>query len=363
MLIRDGLVQCVGPTRRIENLKAARDALEIPVFGKIVMPGLIDASLHLSLRRSHNLQRLKRVADFHDDSLNLFRSCLQHGTLTADVNASADARDFHSDIAVLRKLVRIGGNPVRMVRTWRVTPSKDLAEPPGREDPRITFNTLVRRHFIDSISLAPETADDFDPDLVVAAQLAGLPVKLSWRGGPLSHFTDLIERLNPQTVAYLEPPGLAEAAAIAQTRAIAVIGAGKQVFEGPKLNAGRDLIDAGAAVALSSGYNSTVAASSSMQMSIALAVARLGFTPEEAFSAATVNAAHAAGCGDLTGSLEAGKHADLLVLNLSDFRELPLQYGINHVAMVFRAGNIVLNRTKWRAPVEPTLGRVRPQLR
>ena len=87
----------------------------------------------------------------------------------------------------------------------------------------------------------------------------------------------------------------------------------------------------------------------------------MGLSSEEAFTAATINAAYAVGCGHLTGSLEAGKHADAIVLNISDYRELPLQFGINHAAMIFRQGNIVLNRTRWRAPVEQPINRVRPQ--
>lgn len=363
MLIRDGVVLCVGSTRRIENLKAAKTALEIPVFGKVVMPGLVDAAVHLSLRCSQNLQRLKRVADFHDDSLTLLRSCLQHGTVTADVKASADGRDFHSDIAVLRKLVRIGSNPVRVTRTWRIGHADQFPEPLNPEELRITFDTLLRRKFIDAVLLTPSSDTDFDRDLLMAAHDAGIAVKLAWTGSDLAVFHRLLEQLAPQTVAFSHPPRPAEITAVAQTRAITALAAGKQVFEGYKGTSGRDLIDAGTAVALSSGYDSAVVASSSMQMAIALAVARLGFTPEEAFTAATINAAYAAGCGDSTGSLEAGKQADALVLNISDYRELPLQFGINHVAMVFRGGNIVLNRTKWRAPAEPQAVRVRTQLR
>ncbi len=362
MLIRDGLILSVGPTRRIENLKVARTALEIPVYGKVVMPGLVDASLHLSLRRSQTVHRLKRVADFHDDCLTLLRSCLQHGTVTAELQASADARDFHSDIKVLRKLVKIGSNPVRMTRTWRIGRNEDIPIDPGNlEDRRITFDTLLRRNFIDAVSIAPAFAGDFDIDLLVAARMAGLLVKMNWRGGALEVFRTLLDELAPQSVSFTGPPTRNEAAVLASTAAIAVLAAGKQVFEGPKGTSGRDLVDSGAAIALSSGYDSTVVTSSSMQMAIALAVARLGLSPEEALTAATINAAYAVGCGELTGSLETGKHADALVLNISDYRELPLQFGINHVAMIFRQGNIVLNRTRWRAPVEPTANRVRSE--
>jgi imidazolonepropionase len=84
-------------------------------------------------------------------------------------------------------------------------------------------------------------------------------------------------------------------------------------------------------------------------MSVALAVARLGLTTEEAFTAATINAAHAAGCARVTGSLEFGKQADVLILNVSDYREVPRQFGINHVEMAIRQGSIVLNRSRWKA--------------
>ncbi len=85
-----------------------------------------------------------------------------------------------------------------------------------------------------------------------------------------------------------------------------------------------------------------------MQMVLSLAVLRLHMTPEEAISAATINAAHAAGCGEITGSLEVGKQADLLILNLSDYRELHRQFGINHVDMAIRGGAVAFNRTRWK---------------
>ena len=42
LLIRDGVIQEVGPSRRVENLAAARGATEIDASGKVVMPGLVD---------------------------------------------------------------------------------------------------------------------------------------------------------------------------------------------------------------------------------------------------------------------------------------------------------------------------------
>ena len=355
VLIQDGLIASVGPTRRIDNLKAARGALEIPMEGRIITPGFIDASLHLSLRRSETSLQLKRIADFHDDSLTLMRSCLQHGTITADVKGSADDHSFHSDIAVFRKLAKIGSTPVRIMRTWRLG-SRVGRTAPG--DLLATLETLLRRDFISGISVAPRDPDDFDTDAVVAAQAAGLPVKMLWSGHSKDVFAELLQRLNPHSVCAHHFDSLAPEA-LGNVATMAVLAAGKQLFEGPIGTAGRDLVDAGAAIALSSGYQSTASGSFSMQMSLALAVARLGLTPEEAWSAATINAAYAAGCGDITGSLEVGKQADLLVLNVTDYQDIPRQFGMNHVAMVFRDGVMVLNRTRWRSPTEQPVGRVR----
>ena len=47
VLIVDGLIREVGPTRRVENLAAARGAVEINATGRVVMPGFVDSHTHL----------------------------------------------------------------------------------------------------------------------------------------------------------------------------------------------------------------------------------------------------------------------------------------------------------------------------
>jgi imidazolonepropionase len=83
-----------------------------------------------------------------------------------------------------------------------------------------------------------------------------------------------------------------------------------------------------------------------MQMALSLAIVRAQLTPEEAISAATVNAAWAAGRGDVSGTLEQGKRADILVMTVPDYRDISRQFGINHVGTVLRQGNIAFNRTR-----------------
>ncbi|HEY3836270.1 MAG TPA: hypothetical protein VGL72_06845, partial [Bryobacteraceae bacterium] len=47
LLIRNGVIQDVGPSRRVENLAGARKAREIDATGKLVMPAFVDADMAL----------------------------------------------------------------------------------------------------------------------------------------------------------------------------------------------------------------------------------------------------------------------------------------------------------------------------
>lgn len=210
---------------------------------------------------------------------------------------------------------------------------------------------LERRKLIHSIEFEGGWECAAGLSLMSALDKFSLGIKLSWTDGPTEQLSRRLEQFHPLTVYCGAPVFLTaeQIAMLAGSSAITVLGAGKEVFQGPACTVGRELVDAGAALALSSGYDSEFGASHSMQMSISLAVARLGFSVEEAFSAATVNAAYAVGRGAVAGSIEVGKHADILLLDVSDYREVPAQFGLNHVDMAIRGGNIVLNRTRWKA--------------
>ncbi len=352
VLIRDGVIAEVGSARRIENLKEARTAIEIPADGRIIVPGFVDASLHLNLGCSETgdnsrFRKRKSVVDFCDTSLGLLRSCLQHGTLTADIKAWGGEFQRALDVPLLRKLSEIGDNPICAVRTWHV------GNTAGPECDALLSSLVIlnRKRLIRSVEFNGESGHSTDLQLHSALVNSGIGIKLCWRGGLAEELLRCLQQFRPTAVYCPAPIYLTakETAVLAASTAIAVLGVGKEVFEGPTSSIGRELVDSGAAIALSSGYDSGSAASFSMQMSIALAVVRLGLTIEEAFSAATINSAYAAGRGDVTGSIEVGKRADVLLLNASDYRDIAGQFGVNHVDMAIRDGNVVLNRTRWKA--------------
>lgn len=352
VLIRDGIIAAVGSTRRIENLKEARAALEIPVNGKVVMPGFIDPSVNLSLNQGSGCARQSnkrhRLTEFYDQSLGLMRSCLQHGTLTAGVKAIADAGDFRSGIAVLRQLAKIGSNPVDMVRTWRID-SAPSPESFSLSDFREALAALAKRKLAHSVEVGIGFEPEASEPLLAAAKEAHLEIGLLWREGSPEVLASLLSRFKPRTVCCPARLTAAECLALANSPSIAVFAPAREVFDEPGASCARQLGDSGGAIAISTEYDARYAASSSMQMVLSLAVMRLGLTPEEAITAATINAAYAAGCGDVTGSLESEKRADVLVLNAPDYREVSRRFGINHVDVAIRGGSVVFNRTRWKA--------------
>ncbi|MBI3737971.1 MAG: imidazolonepropionase, partial [Chloroflexi bacterium] len=102
----------------------------------------------------------------------------------------------------------------------------------------------------------------------------------------------------------------------------------------------RKIIEADALFALATDCNPGTTWNESMQFVIALACRTMGLTPAQAIAAATINSAHAVRRSDVIGSLEEGKQADLLILNVPDYRHLGYRYGTNLVRQVVKRGRV-----------------------
>jgi len=101
------------------------------------------------------------------------------------------------------------------------------------------------------------------------------------------------------------------------------------------------ILAAGGLLALASDLNPGTTWCESMQMVVALACRYMRLTPAQAIAAATINAARAVSLDGEVGSLEAGKQADLLVLDVPDYRHLGYRYGTNLVQTVIKGGEVV----------------------
>jgi imidazolonepropionase len=105
----------------------------------------------------------------------------------------------------------------------------------------------------------------------------------------------------------------------------------------------RAIVDAGGALALATDCNPGTCWCESMQLVIALACRYLHLTQAEAIAAATINAAHALGLGGEVGSLEPGKRADVIMLDVPSYAHLGYRFGTNLVHTVIAGGQVVLS--------------------
>ncbi|RJP53567.1 MAG: imidazolonepropionase [Anaerolineaceae bacterium] len=107
-----------------------------------------------------------------------------------------------------------------------------------------------------------------------------------------------------------------------------------------KYTPAKKLLEADAMLAIATDCNPGTSWNESMQFAIALACRYMGLTPAQAIAASTINAAHAIRKSGEIGSLEAGKQADMLILSVSNYRQIGYRYGTNLVKQVIKRGQV-----------------------
>ncbi|GAO45665.1 imidazolonepropionase [Flavihumibacter petaseus] len=104
----------------------------------------------------------------------------------------------------------------------------------------------------------------------------------------------------------------------------------------------RQLIDAGAAIALASDFNPGSSPSSNMNLVVAMACIQMKMLPEEAINAATLNGAAAMELASDHGSIKPGKIASIIMTRpVPSLAYLPYAFGSNHIEKVMVAGEFV----------------------
>jgi len=100
----------------------------------------------------------------------------------------------------------------------------------------------------------------------------------------------------------------------------------------------------GLTIALGSDYNPGTCMIYQMPIIIALGCLLYNMSLTEAIRGATINSAKALGLENKIGSIEPGKDADLIILDIPDYKHIPYQFGKNLVKMVIKKGKIVSPR-------------------
>ncbi|MFZ0963972.1 MAG: imidazolonepropionase [Terriglobia bacterium] len=151
--------------------------------------------------------------------------------------------------------------------------------------------------------------------------------------------------LDAASADHLDKLSAADIRALARSGVVATLLPGANFHLGLKqYPPARKLIAAGAAVALATDFNPGTSPTLNMQFILSLACTQMRMTPAEAIAASTLNGACALARAGRVGSLEAGKQADLIVLDVEDYREIPYYFAVNHCVTTVKRGRIVYSR-------------------
>jgi imidazolonepropionase len=355
ILLKNGLIDEVGPTRRVENLVKARGATVIDATGKVVMPGFVDAHTHLMFPQPHSgaadpdavididraaralvsitAQRLAARGRVWLDAM------ARHGTTTLEAKTGCGPNDS-AELKVLRVLSVLNKGPLDIVPTYLFRAG--TAEHAERVCADFLFN-IRRRRLVRFADLQWDTDLARRPLLLRyldAARSLGLGCKIHADQHSCGGAVSLAAEYGAASIDHLEYATLEQARVLAGAGLVATLLPCASFRHGHNAPA-RLLMDSGAAVALGTNFNPWHTPSLNMQTAISLACLQLGMTPAEAMTAATINAAHALKAAARVGSLEVGKLADVLILKTADYRDVGYQLGTNLVDRVIKRGEML----------------------
>jgi imidazolonepropionase len=349
------LIAEVGPTRRLENLALAREAQEIDASGCVVMPGFVDGHVHLV---SGSPAVARAIQELSPRTLRSLATCVveeavRHGTTAIEAKSGAiepkpgGDRTESSELKILRVHACLRELPLTLVSTF-------LADEFSLEPLRHLLATVRRRKLAEFVEIrCGERA--FTPAqarhcLFLAREL-GLELKVNTGFGTLPEAVAMATEMGVVSISGLEDANERDATLLGQSQTVATLLPGPAFHSQTERYApARILIDNGAVVALASGHHPDDAPSPNMQMTIALACRAMRMTPAEAIVASTMNGAYAMRREGSIGSLETGKSADLVVLGVPDYRELPYHFGVNMVNLVMSRGAVLVERSKVQWP-------------
>ncbi len=380
LLIRDGHIAAVGPRARIERHSAARHARKLDLGGRAVLPGFVDSHTHLVFPSSRAKEYEMRIAGatYQEmakagggilSSVGLLRRTPQaaleqkalawllhfarQGTTTVEAK-SGYGLDWKSEEKILRTEQSLRRKqPLDIVPTFlgaHVVPREfrgragDYVELLARRwIPRVAREGLAE--FCDVYCDQGAFTTSQSRRVLAAARACGLGLRLHAEQLAHTGAAALAVEMHAASADHLDQVSPADIRALASSDVACTLLPGCSFHLGwSKYPPARQLIEAGAIVALATDFNPGTSPTLSMPMILSLACTQMKMTPAEAIAAATINGAYALRRHDRCGSLEPGKRADLAVFDVAEAREIPYYFGVDLCCLVMKRGVILHSR-------------------
>jgi len=374
--ISKGKIAAVGKTEDITSRFVGKEKFD--ASQKVVMPGFVDSHTHLVFAGSREDEFEKRIQgasylqvlregggilktvkdtrkatkeELVETCLKTLKVMLEHGTTTVEAKSGygLTTADEVKCLEVMRRLNE--KQPIDIIPTFLGA----HATPPEYQSNSQEYVNLITDEMIPAISKhkLAEFCDVFcekgvfnitqSRDILLNARKHGLKPKLHADeltniGG--AELAAEVKAVSAEHLIFASEQGMK---AMAKKGVIGVLlpGAAFSLMTGRYANA-RRMINLGVPIALGTDCNPSCW-TETLQMVIALACHQMKMTPAEAISAATINAAHAIHRATEVGSLEVGKKADVIVLNIPNHKFLGYRFGVNLVEKAFKEGKLVVD--------------------
>jgi imidazolonepropionase len=380
LAVSNGSIVDLGPTAALAARHQA--AQTIDAGGSVVMPGFVDPHTHVVFAgdRANEFERRIAGATYMeimnagggimstvratraatlDELINQTRArldrMLAYGTTTAEAKTGYGL-ETAAELKMLDAIARLDAeHPIDLVPTF-LGAHAIPADYAGRED---AYTDLVVNEMLPTVARQQPTAngqplfvDVFCEDgAFTLAQTRRILEKARNLGFALKIHVDEFEPLGGTRLGVelgaisvdhvvTTPPAEIELLGQSHTMAVSLPGTPFGLTQRDYTPAPA-ILAAGGALALATDLNPGTTWNESMQFIVALACRYLKLTPAQALAAATINAACAIGRGESIGSLEIGKQADVLIMDVSDYRSIGYRYGTNLVRCVIKRGQVL----------------------
>jgi imidazolonepropionase len=378
--IENGIIQAVGKDEElVETYKEQlNEAQVIEASGKLVTPGLIDPHTHLVFAGSrenefnmrlqgvtymeimnsgggiHATSRMTKMAthdELFQESFERLNQFLLHGVTTVEAKSGygMEWETERKQLEVAKKLNE--QHPIDVVPTFM---GAHAVPKEFKENPDDFVELLIEEMIPKVAELGLAEFNDvfcekgvFTPEqskrILEAGKRYGLLPKIHADEIEPYEGAELAAEVGAISADHLLKASEKGIKAMAENGVVAVLLPGTAYFLMAESANGRKMVDQGVPVALSTDCNPGSSPTVSLPFIMSLGCLKMGMTPAEVITAATINAAHAINRGKEIGSLEVGKKADITIYNVPNYMKLQYSYGMNHTDTVVKNGHVVVS--------------------